>query len=139
LTEGAFIEDMDASNQALRALKALGVKLAVDDLGTRYSGLSYLRRFPIDTVKLDRTLITHPAEGLDRYVFIKAITDMAHALNLVVVAEGVEDEETLELLKRASCDEAQGYFLAEPLPLEGLFDFLSERSTPWSNLHGFLQ
>lgn len=125
LTEGAFIEDMDASNQALRALKTLGVKLAVDDLGTRYSGLSYLRRFPIDTVKLDRTLITHPAEGLDRYVFIKAITDMAHALNLVVVAEGVEDEETLELLKRARCDEAQGYFLAEPLPLEGLFDFLS--------------
>jgi diguanylate cyclase (GGDEF)-like protein/PAS domain S-box-containing protein len=125
LTEGAFIEDMDASNQALRALKTLGIQLAVDDLGTRYSGISYLRRFPIDTVKLDRTLITHPAEGLDRYVFIKAITDMAHALNLVVVAEGVEDAETLELLKRAHCDEAQGYFLAEPLPLEDLFAFLS--------------
>jgi diguanylate cyclase (GGDEF)-like protein/PAS domain S-box-containing protein len=130
LTEGAFIEDMDASNQALHALKSLGIQLAVDDLGTRYSGLSYLRRFPIDTVKLDRTLITHPAEGLDRYVFIKAITDMAHALNLGVVAEGVEDEETLNLLKRACCDEVQGYFLARPLSLDDLFEYLSSKPLP---------
>ncbi|TWI52553.1 PAS domain S-box-containing protein/diguanylate cyclase (GGDEF)-like protein [Pseudomonas duriflava] len=123
LTESAFIEDMDLSTHVMRELKALGVYLAVDDFGTGYSGLSYLRRFPIDVVKLDRTFVTQPAEGMDRYAFIKAITDMAHALNLYVVAEGVEDTDTLDLLKKATCDEAQGYLFAKPLPYDELLRY----------------
>ncbi|WP_119156618.1 EAL and GGDEF domain-containing protein [Caldimonas tepidiphila] len=126
LTESAFIEDMESSAETLRALKALGVQLAVDDFGTGYSSISYLRRFPVDVVKLDRTFVTQASEGVSRYGFIKAICDLARALNLTVVAEGVEDADTLDLLKRVACDEVQGYLFARPLPLEDVTDYLEQ-------------
>jgi len=123
VTEGALIDDTEASRQVMEGLKALGVRLAVDDFGTGYAGLSYLRRFPIDVVKLDRSFVTGIAGDVDRYLFTRAIVDMARSLKLHVVAEGVEDADTLELLREVGCDEAQGYLFARPLSLDELAQF----------------
>ena len=123
VTEGALIDDTEASCRVMEGLKALGVRLAVDDFGTGYAGLSYLRRFPIDVVKLDRSFVTGIAGDVDRYLFTRAIVDMARSLKLHVVAEGVEDAETLELLREVGCDEAQGYLFARPLSLDELTEF----------------
>lgn len=127
VTEGALIDDLEASSQIMKELKTLGLKLAVDDFGTGYSGLSYLRRFPIDVVKLDRSFVSDITGHVDHYQFTKAIVDMARALRLHIVAEGVEDTETLELLKQAGCNEAQGYLFAKPLPLERLKHYLASQ------------
>jgi diguanylate cyclase (GGDEF)-like protein/PAS domain S-box-containing protein len=117
LTESALIEDIEYSARVLKELKRLGIRLAVDDFGTGYSGLAYLRRFPLDVLKLDRSFVLQQDENDQNFDFIKAFVDMAHALKLSVVAEGVETSDTLQFLRNADCDEAQGYFLARPLTL----------------------
>jgi diguanylate cyclase (GGDEF)-like protein/PAS domain S-box-containing protein len=124
LTESALIADIERTAQMLRELKELGVKLAVDDFGTGYSGLAYLRRFPIDVLKLDRSFMVEDHERISAFDFIKAFVDMAHALNLAVVAEGVETLDVVEFLRSAACDEAQGYHFARPLPLAALREHL---------------
>jgi diguanylate cyclase (GGDEF)-like protein/PAS domain S-box-containing protein len=124
LTETALMEDMDISAEILKDLKALGVLLAVDDFGTGYSGLAYLQRFPLDVLKLDRTFVNENAEGAKNLKFIKAFLDLAHALNLSVVAEGVETLEILNVLLEFSCDEGQGYLFAKPMPADELETFL---------------
>ncbi|MGJ7917092.1 EAL domain-containing protein [Massilia sp. LXY-6] len=120
LTESALIEDLERTAAMLGELQAIGVKLAVDDFGTGYSGLAYLRRLPIDVLKLDRSFVLQDDGRISAFDFVKAFVDMAHALQLSVVAEGVETTEVLDFLRAASCDEAQGYLLGRPLPLEGL-------------------
>jgi diguanylate cyclase (GGDEF)-like protein/PAS domain S-box-containing protein len=120
LTESALIEDMDRTAGMLGELQALGVKLAVDDFGTGYSGLAYLRRFPIDVLKLDRSFVLQDDGRISAIDFVKAFVDMAHALRLSVVAEGVETVEVLDFLRAADCDEAQGYLMARPMPLDAL-------------------
>lgn len=124
LTESALIEDLDVTVMVLKALKSLGVAISIDDFGTGYSGLSYLRKFPIDTLKLDRSFIVQEDEGISAARFIKAFVDLAHALNLRVVAEGVETKENVELLNEARCDEVQGYYFARPLTLAQLANYL---------------
>lgn len=128
LTEGAFIHDIEASALAMEDLKSLGVLLAVDDFGTGHAGISYLRQFPINVVKLDRTFIAPNVCESNSSGFMKALSDMAHALGLHVVAEGVEDKETLELLCKAQCDEAQGYLFAKPLPWPELLAYVDKVS-----------
>ncbi|WP_168204763.1 PAS domain S-box protein [Noviherbaspirillum sp. UKPF54] len=125
LTESALVEDIDESVDVMKRLKKLGVLLSVDDFGTGYSGLSYLNRFPFDILKLDRSFVYHQPEGLSSFEFVKALVDMAHALKLSVVAEGVETGEILHLLRDAACDEGQGYLFARPLPLPELEAFLA--------------
>jgi EAL domain-containing protein (putative c-di-GMP-specific phosphodiesterase class I) len=125
LTESALIEDIERSAGILKRLKALGIRLAVDDFGTGYSGLAYLRRFPLDVLKLDRSFVMQQSDGISSFEFIKAFVDMAHALKLSVVAEGVEVQDVLEFLCSVSCDEAQGYLLARPLSLPGLEAYLA--------------
>ncbi|MDB5769873.1 MAG: domain S-box protein [Burkholderia sp.] len=125
LTESALIEDIEMSASVLKELKKLGILLSVDDFGTGYSGLAYLRSFPLDTLKLDRSFVTQQDDGISSFKFIKAFVDLAHTLNLSVVAEGVETNETLQLLRDAACDEAQGYLLARPLTLEAFETYLS--------------
>ncbi|WP_019142962.1 PAS domain S-box protein [Noviherbaspirillum massiliense] len=125
LTETALVEDIDVSVGVLKKLRDLGILLAIDDFGTGYSGLAYLRRFPLTTLKLDRSFVNHQDEEISNFSFIKAFVNLARALKLSVVAEGVEGGETLEFLKEAACDEAQGYFLAQPLPIETFESFLS--------------
>ncbi len=117
LTESALIEDLVRTAAMLGELQALGVKLAVDDFGTGYSGLAYLRRLPIDVLKLDRSFVLQDDGRISAFDFVKAFVDMAHALQMSVVAEGVETAEVLDFLRAASCDEAQGYLLGRPLPL----------------------
>ncbi|TFW05727.1 EAL domain-containing protein [Oxalobacteraceae bacterium OM1] len=125
LTETALVEDTASSTKAFEALKALGVALAVDDFGTGYSGMGYLGQFPFDTLKLDRSFLARNDDASRRV--IKAFIDMAHALDLAVVAEGVEEQRTVDFLREIGCDEVQGYFFARPLPLDELERFLAAR------------
>ncbi|MCJ0973034.1 EAL domain-containing protein [Pseudomonas sp. PS1] len=127
LTESGLIEDTDTSQQLLRELGDIGVRLAIDDFGTGYAGIAYLRQYPIDVVKLDRAFLcpTPKADGcLD---FIRAVTEMCHSLGMRVVAEGVEDADMLRQLLRSDCDEAQGYLFAQPMPLAKLGDYIIDR------------
>ncbi|NML15959.1 sensor domain-containing protein [Azohydromonas caseinilytica] len=119
LTEGSLAQDPHTAERTLGRLKALGLRLAVDDFGTGHSSLSYLRRFPVDVLKLDRTFLpglTEVAEGASFSTLAQAILHLAHTLSLRVVAEGVETREVFDFLKDAGCDEAQGYFFCRPLP-----------------------
>ncbi|MET0962953.1 MAG: EAL domain-containing protein [Noviherbaspirillum sp.] len=125
LTESTLIENIENSARVLKELKGLGLRLAVDDFGTGYSGLAYLRRFPLDVLKLDRSFVLQQDDDDQNFEFIKAFVDMAHALKMSVVAEGVESSETLQFLRNAACDEAQGYFLAKPLSLEDFESYLA--------------
>jgi len=128
LTESALIADIERTALMLHELHALGVKLAVDDFGTGYSGLTYLRRFPIDVLKLDRSFMVGDDERISAFDFIKAFVDMAHALHLAVVAEGVETQDVVDFLRSAACDEAQGYHFARPLTLAALRDRLASEA-----------
>ena len=130
LTESALIEDMERTAAMFGELQALGVKLAVDDFGTGYSGLAYLRRFPIDVLKLDRSFVLQDDGRISAFDFVKAFVDMAHALRMSVVAEGVETVEVLDFLRAADCDEAQGYLMARPMPLAELHAMLARGSAP---------
>jgi diguanylate cyclase (GGDEF)-like protein len=128
LTESALIDDIERTARMLRELHELGVKLAVDDFGTGYSGLAYLRSFPIDVLKLDRSFVLQDDERISAFDFVKAFVDMAHALNMSVVAEGVETADVVEFLRSAACDEAQGYYFARPMPLDALRALLAEEA-----------
>ncbi|WP_157991446.1 EAL domain-containing protein [Caldimonas tepidiphila] len=119
LTEGSLMQDPQASAQMLQQLKSLGLCLSVDDFGTGHSSLAYLRRFPVDVLKLDRAFLpglTELAEEASLGSLAKAILHLAHTLKLRVVAEGVETREVLDFLREAGCDEIQGYYLCRPVP-----------------------
>lgn len=131
LTESALIDNVEQSVTMLKRLKALGLRLSVDDFGTGYSALSYLKRFPVDILKLDRSFVEQQPEGISSFEFIKAFVDMAHALRLSVVAEGIETVDMLRLLSDAHCDEGQGYVFARPMPVGELEDYL-RREVPGS-------
>ncbi|MDB5840599.1 MAG: domain S-box protein [Herminiimonas sp.] len=133
LTESALIEDMDVSASMLKELKKVGILLSVDDFGTGYSGLAYLQRFPLDALKLDRSFINQQIDGDRNARFIKAFIDLAHALNLSVVAEGIETPDTLAFLRDCACDEGQGYLLAQPLVLGDFECFLARLPAPGSD------
>lgn len=125
LTESVLIDDTDESAEVLRNLKKLGVRLSIDDFGTGYCSLSYLKRFPIDVLKLDQSFLHQLSNGVTHDEFIKALVDMGHALKLSVVAEGIETQEALALLKDCNCAEGQGYLFSEPLPVDDLERFLA--------------
>jgi EAL domain-containing protein (putative c-di-GMP-specific phosphodiesterase class I) len=109
-----MMHDTEATIQRLRALKALGVRLAVDDFGTGYSSLSYLQRFPIDILKIDRSFVAAIDAGQDEYSLARAIVSLARSLHLQAVAEGVETRAQADALSELHCDMAQGFYLAVP-------------------------
>ncbi|HYY16207.1 MAG TPA: EAL domain-containing protein [Gammaproteobacteria bacterium] len=117
LTEGAIMENTAVAAQILRALKALGISIAIDDFGTGYSSLGYLRRFPIDRLKIDRSFVQDLTTDPNAVEITKAIIAMAHSLKLKVVAEGVETRAQFEFLRVHGCDEAQGYYFQPPDPI----------------------
>jgi EAL domain-containing protein (putative c-di-GMP-specific phosphodiesterase class I) len=127
ITESAAMHDVEAANIVLHDLKALGVRIAIDDFGTGYSSLNYLKRFPVDSLKIDRSFITGLPGDHNDVSIAKAVITMAHALRLKVVAEGVETEAQLEFLAANACDELQGYYLSRPLSAEMCAQFLRER------------
>jgi diguanylate cyclase (GGDEF)-like protein len=114
VTESVLVEDPEASAQKLAALKALGVKIAVDDFGTGYSSLEYLRRFPVDCVKIDRSFVRGIPHSTEDVAIVNAVIELGHALGLSVTAEGVETAEQLGNLQRTGCDTAQGFLFSRP-------------------------
>jgi diguanylate cyclase (GGDEF)-like protein len=115
LTESLLMQDPEETVRMLATLKRYGVRLAVDDFGTGYSSLAYLRRFPIDALKIDRAFVAEAAANADDGKIAAAIIDLGHSLGLRVVAEGVETPEQLEFLRARGCDEVQGFLISAPL------------------------
>jgi diguanylate cyclase (GGDEF)-like protein/PAS domain S-box-containing protein len=118
LTESIVMEQAERAIATLDALKALGVRLAIDDFGTGYSSLAYLKRFPIDKLKIDRSFVQGLADDADDREIAATIIAMARSLNLDVLAEGVETEQQLAILRHHDCDQYQGYLFAKPMPAE---------------------
>lgn len=116
LTESILMREVSEALQILASLKNLGLSIAVDDFGTGYSSLNYLKQFPIDVLKIDRTFVDGLPEGEQDAQIARAIIAMAHSLNLAVIAEGVETHEQLEFLREHGCDEVQGYLFGRPMP-----------------------
>ncbi len=115
LTESTMLNDVDYSIQVMKSLQELGVKVSIDDFGTGYSSLSYLRNLPINTLKIDRSFINNLKLDTSDIAIVKAIITMGQGLDMQVVAEGVETEEQIELLKEMKCHYAQGFFYHKPL------------------------
>jgi EAL domain-containing protein (putative c-di-GMP-specific phosphodiesterase class I) len=115
LTESMLVNHEKESTDLLHALRATGLHLAVDDFGTGYSSFSYLKHFPLDALKIDRSFVREIATHPDDAAITTAIIAMGHALGLKVVAEGVETDEQRTLLKRQGCDEMQGYLFSRPV------------------------
>jgi diguanylate cyclase (GGDEF)-like protein len=116
LTEGVIMENAELTINTLNQLKNMGVRLSIDDFGTGYSSLNYLKRFPIDTLKIDQSFIKDITKDPDDYAIASTIIAMAHNLRLTVIAEGVETKEQLEMLRNKNCNEVQGYYFSKPLP-----------------------
>jgi EAL domain-containing protein (putative c-di-GMP-specific phosphodiesterase class I) len=112
ITESTAMQDSGHLQQTLADLRVLGVRLALDDFGSGYSSLNHLKRFPIDTLKVDRSFIHDLSESVDSRTIVSAIVRLAHSLGFKVVAEGVESREQLEFLKSQSCDEMQGFLFS---------------------------
>jgi EAL domain-containing protein (putative c-di-GMP-specific phosphodiesterase class I) len=134
LTEGLMMHSTDSALQELRRLKGQGVKLAIDDFGIGYSSLAYLKRFPIDKLKIDQSFVRDLIIDPEDRAIANAIISMAHSLRLRVVAEGVESEEQLAILRAQGCDEAQGYLFSHPLPADEFTSFLMRERPSVSNL-----
>ncbi|KGJ93952.1 putative bifunctional diguanylate cyclase/phosphodiesterase [Colwellia psychrerythraea] len=128
ITESLLLDDCEEVNQQLSAIHELGIRFSVDDFGTGYSALSYLKRCPINTVKIDRSFVQGIPEDKEDMVLIHAIIAMAHGLNLKVIAEGIETPEQWLFLKQENCDFAQGYYFSKPLPINELKLWLSDNS-----------
>jgi EAL domain-containing protein (putative c-di-GMP-specific phosphodiesterase class I) len=118
LTESMLMSDPESIVGILDNIRSQGVRIAIDDFGTGYSSLAYLKRFPIDTLKIDRTFVKDLPDDTDDAAITKAVIALGHQLNLKVIAEGVETPEQLELLAQNGCDEFQGYYFSKPVEAE---------------------
>jgi len=118
LTESALMEDPVGALETLTRLKRLDVKLTIDDFGTGYSSLSYLQRLPVDTIKIDQSFVVDMATNKDSATIVRSTIELAHNLDLTVVAEGVEDQGTFDRLVALGCDMAQGYCISKPIPAD---------------------
>ena len=129
ITESALMRDAATALGVLKALKGLGVLLAIDDFGTGYSSLSYLQRFPLDVLKVDRMFVEELGMGSGGDEIVAAVIKLAHTLGLEVVAEGVETEQQLDVLRSLGCDYAQGFLFSRPVPALELRSLFGERET----------
>jgi len=130
LTESAFMQNADDTIDTLTDLKIRGVALAIDDFGTGYSSLNYLKNFPIDRLKIDRSFVRDLLDDPDDAVIVETIIAMARNLKLTVIAEGVENAEQLEVLRRLGCGEGQGFFLGRPMAAEAIGRLLETPDRP---------
>lgn len=126
ITESLFMEDVDINIQRLHEIREMGVRVAIDDFGTGYSSLAYLKRFPIDYLKIDQSFVRDVIYDPDAAAICTAIIDLAHNLKMKVIAEGVETEAQMNYLRRKNCDEIQGYFFSRPISAENFSRLLSE-------------
>ncbi|MDX6232543.1 MAG: hypothetical protein QOH68_1527, partial [Nocardioidaceae bacterium] len=128
ITESVAMDDVDATAEAFAGLKSLGFKIAIDDFGTGYSSLAYLRRFPVDLLKIDRAFVDGLEDDASDVAIVRAIISMAKSLGMGVIAEGVETAGQLERLREMGCDMAQGYYFAKPIPADDLTELLLSRA-----------
>jgi EAL domain-containing protein (putative c-di-GMP-specific phosphodiesterase class I) len=117
ITENVLIDDFDRALSTLRRLKAMGIRIAMDDFGSGYSSLSYLQAFPFDRMKVDRAFIARLPEHTQSATIIRAIIGLGRSLSLPVTVEGVETQAQLQFLKGEACDEIQGYLTGYPMPI----------------------
>jgi diguanylate cyclase (GGDEF)-like protein/PAS domain S-box-containing protein len=137
ITESVVMEDAESNIEALRRLKALGVRLAIDDFGTGYSSLSYLKRFPVDVLKVDKSFVDGLGQDPEDDAIVRAVITLAHSLGAVVVAEGVETEGQLVRLRELGCELAQGYLFSGPMPAEAAGALLAAGPRPeWGEAAG---
>jgi len=129
ITEGVLIEDFDRGLALLRRLKALGVRISMDDFGSGYSSLSYLQAFPFDKIKIDRAFIINLGRNPQSAAIVRAVIDLGHGLDMSIVAEGVETIDQLAFLAREGCDGVQGYLLGKPLPIGKYADLVGRAET----------
>jgi len=129
LTETAVMHNPDDALRVLSELSAAGIRLSIDDFGTGYSSLSYLKKLPVNEIKIDRSFVMEMASNNDDQVIVHTTLTMGHNLSLEVVAEGVEDADTLRKLQEMGCDLAQGYHIARPMPASDFFTWLSRFQT----------
>ena len=129
LTESVLFEESGVSERVMRSLRGVGVRLMLDDFGSGFSSLGYLKRFPLDGIKLDRSFIENVADGLTDAQIVKAVVEMARALRLEIVAEGVETADQLASVRSLGCHHAQGFYFMPPLPAEEVPGVLSQ--SPW--------
>ncbi|WP_254452041.1 EAL domain-containing protein, partial [Duganella vulcania] len=126
LTESSLMSNAEETITVLQNLKALGIKISIDDFGTGYSSLAYLKRFPIDKLKIDIAFVREVTSNPDDAAIVLAIINMAHSMKLEVIAEGVEKDAQLAYLRRHGCDEMQGYYFSRPLPEDEFEQMLRE-------------
>jgi diguanylate cyclase (GGDEF)-like protein len=126
ITESVFSDNIEAGVKLLTQLRNLGVQLSIDDFGTGYSSLSYLQRFPIDTLKIDRSFVTQMTENEENLAIVRTIVALAQNLGMDVVAEGVETEDQLSLLRKLECENGQGYLFSTPLGSRQLDQFIAD-------------
>ena len=126
LTEGILLGNDEQIVKQMHVLRALGVTLSVDDFGTGYSSLSYLRSFPLHRLKIDRSFVQDLGNDPSALAIVRTIIDLGHILHLQVLAEGVESEPQLSLLRLEGCDEVQGYHISRPIPADAFADWLAE-------------
>ena len=124
ITESAVMHDPEEVINSLHELSQFGMSLAIDDFGTGYSSLAYLKRFPVDTLKIDRAFITDISSDNDDVAIVEAVLGLGKHFNMKVIAEGVEDEEQLQFLKAQGCDIAQGYYISKPMDAQAYREWL---------------
>jgi len=129
VTESALMGELVTSLDILTRLRLKGIKLSIDDFGTGYSSLSQLHRVPFTELKIDRSFIAGMAEDSEAYSIVKTCILLGHELNMLVVAEGIEDQKTWALLVELGCDVAQGYYIAKPMPEDDLLEWVEALSS----------
>jgi diguanylate cyclase (GGDEF)-like protein len=127
ITENIVITEIDTAMNTIVVLQNMGIKVSIDDFGTGYSSLAYLRKLPIDKIKIDRSFIEEVASNDSDLTIVKSMVELSHGLGKRVLAEGVETEEQLRLLRNIGCDAVQGYFISKPLPEEALKKYLTRK------------
>ena len=127
ITESVMLVNGESTLEMLRHLRKLGVRICMDDFGTGYSSLTYLRSFPFDEIKIDRSFVHDLPFNADSKAIIRAVTGLGASLGMITTGEGVETQEELEYLKQEGCTEAQGYFFSKPIPARDIPRLLSKQ------------
>ena len=126
ITESALMIDPSHCFDTINRLSSMGLKLYIDDFGTGYSSMAYLKQLPINALKVDRSFIRDMNSNIHDETIVRSVINLAHNLGLKVVAEGVEDKETMDALRELMCDQVQGYYIARPMPWDELQSAMAE-------------
>jgi len=129
ITESTIMANPEHALEILNRLHKLGIRFSIDDFGIGYSSLTYLRKLPVETIKIDKSFVINMAKSQNDAVIVRSTIDLAHNLGLKTVAEGVENQEIWDRLTALGCDEAQGYHMGRPMPAGDLTRWLEE--SPW--------